>query len=150
MAMQKLTIGSIVTIAVIGLFVSALGAMTATLTLPNTATISASTGINIYSDPSCTTPVTSINWGTLTPGQQATQTFFVKNTGSVRVTLSMATGNWNPSTAQQYITVGWNYSGSILNAGSSIPVRFTLTISPTVSGITTFSFTINITCTEQT
>jgi hypothetical protein len=148
MAMQRATLGAVVAISVIGLVVSVLGALMATQTFNNTATIRAA-GVGVYSDGSCTSKVSSLSWGTLAPGESKTQTLYVKNEGSVSIVLSKSVGNWTPSGASSYITLTWNYNGSTLSAGNSIPVVFNLTVSQTISGITSFSFDITITGTEH-
>ncbi len=67
-------------IAVIGLVASVLGALVATQNLNNTATIKA-VGVGVYSNSQCTQPVSSIDWGVLTPGQTYTRVIYVKNMG---------------------------------------------------------------------
>lgn len=149
MAMQKIGLGTIVTIAIVGLVTSVLGALVATQTFNNTATIKA-IGVGVYTTSACTTRVTSLDWGTLASGESKTQTVYIKNEGSVTIVLSMTVGNWTPSNAQNYITVTWNRQSTTLTAGNVISASLTLSVSSSVSGITTFSFDITITGTEQT
>jgi hypothetical protein len=52
--------------------------------------------------------------------------------------------NWNPSNASDYISLSWDYGGQLVNPGELIPVIFTLSISESVEGITSFSFDITI------
>jgi hypothetical protein len=148
MAMQRITLGSVAAIAIIGLVTSVLGALFATQTFNNTASIK-TVGVGVYSDSACTTKVTSINWGTLSPGESRTQTIYVKNEGSVPIVLSMSVGNWTPSNAN-VITVTWNCQNSQLSAGASVQATLTLTVPTSISGVTSFSFQITITGTEQT
>jgi hypothetical protein len=56
----------------------------------------------------------------------------------------MNTTNWNPSTASNYMTLTWNYSGQSINTGAAVQVKLTLSLSANVTGITNFSFDINI------
>lgn len=148
MAMQRITFGAVVAIAIVGLAASVFGAMLATQTFSNTASINA-VGVGVYSDSACTMKVTSLNWGTLSPGESKTQTIYVKNVGSVPIVLSMTVGNWTPSNAG-VITVSWNRQGSTLSAGSSISAAITLTVPTSISGVTSFSFDITITGTGST
>lgn len=148
MAMQKITLGTVVAIAIVGLAASVFGAMFATQTFSNTAAINA-VGVGVYSDSACSIKVTSLNWGTLSPGESKSQTIYVKNVGSVPIVLSMSVGNWTPSNAG-VITVTWNRQGSTLSAGSSISATITLIVPPNISGVTSFSFDITITGTGNT
>ena len=147
MAMQKVTIGTVVVIAVMGLMVSALGALVAIRTVSNSGSVTA-VGVGLYSDIGCTTALSAISWGTVNPGDVKTYTIYVKNTGTVSVTLTMTTGNWNPSSASSYITLTWNQEKYVLPAGQVVQAVLTLSVSSSVSGVTTFSFDITITGTQ--
>ena len=46
--------------------------------------------VGIYSDAACTLNLTSIDWGNVYPGGSVSRTIYVKNTGNVPMTLSMA------------------------------------------------------------
>lgn len=147
MAMRKATMGAVLAIAAIGVLVSALGALVSTRTISNTGSIVA-VGIGVYSDSGCTTVLTSISWGALSPGGTATHTIYLKNNGTVPVTLTMATGSWNPTLASSYITLAWDKQNTVLAAGSSVPAVLTLTVSSGITGVTNFSFDVNITGTQ--
>jgi len=56
----------------------------------------------------------------------------------------MYTENWYPSNAADYISLSWDYGGQLVNPDELIPVIFTLSISGSVEGITSFSFDIVI------
>jgi hypothetical protein len=147
MAMQKATIGAIAVIAVLGVVMSTLGALTASRTFSNSGSISA-IGVGVYSDSGCTTVLSSISWGTINPGASATYTVYVKNNGTIPVTLTMTTGTWNPATASSYITLSWNIQNYVLPAGSSVQALLTLNVSPSTNGFTSFTFDITITGTQ--
>jgi uncharacterized repeat protein (TIGR01451 family) len=147
MAMQRATIGTVVVIAVMGLMVSALGALVATRTVSNSGSVTA-VGVGLYSDIGCTTALSAISWGTLNPGDVKTYTIYVRNEGTVSVTLNMTVGNWNPSSASSYITLTWNKQNTVLSAGSVATSVLTLSVSSSVSGVTSFSFDITITGTQ--
>ena len=143
MAMQKVTIGTVVVIAVMGLMVSALGALVAIRTVSNSGSVTA-VGVGLYSDIGCTTALSAISWGTLNPGDVKTYTVYVRNEGTVSVKLSMTVGNWNPLSASGYITLTWNKQNTVLSAGSVATSVLTLSVSSSVSGVTSFSFDITI------
>ena len=99
--------------------------------------------IGIYSDYGCTTPLTSLSWGTLEPGESQAIVCYIKNEGDTALTLSMYTSGWNPTEATDYLTLSWNY-GSPISPHTSVQVTFTLSVDESIEGITTFSFDVNI------
>lgn len=147
LAMQKITLGAVLAIAVAGMVVTALGALVASRTFSNVGNLKA-IGVGVYSNSGCTTAVSSIPWGVLEPGGTKTSIIYIKNEGTVRVRLSMTVGNWNPSSASNYITVSWNRESYTLDPGSVVQANLTLSVSSSISGITSFSFDITITGTE--
>jgi hypothetical protein len=99
----------------------------------------------VYSNSGCTTAITSISWGSIEAGNSASQTIYVKDTGGVAMTLSLAVSNWSPSTASTYINLTWTGQGQQISAGGSLAVTLTLTVSSsTPTSITSFSNAITI------
>lgn len=145
--MQKTTIGIVALLAIMSVIVSALGVLVATNTFSNSGTINV-VGVCVYSDSNCTTLLPSVGWGTVSAGSQATSTIYVKNNGTVPVTLTMATGSWNPGSASSYIGLTWNKQNTVLAAGSSVPAVLTLSVYSNITGITSFTFDITITGTQ--
>jgi hypothetical protein len=107
-----------------------------------------SIGVSTYSDPSTLNPISNINWGQLDAGDTTSKTIYVKNAGNGYMTLSLDTSNWYPSTAQNYITLNWNYAGIQLEPYQVIPVTLTLQVSPQINGVQSFNFEIVITGTS--
>ena len=103
-------------------------------------------GINVglYTDQACTIPVESIQWGTLEPGETANQTLYIRNEGDQKTTLTMTTSNWNPASSSSHISLNWNYTGQTLEVNQTIPVKFMLSISENIQGVTDFSFDITL------
>jgi len=136
-----------VALAVIALALTAttFAAITVTSNVSSTGTIGTSTpNIGVFSDSACTTAKSAISWGSLAAGASTTQTVYVKNTGNAAMTLSLSSNNWTPTGANTYITVSWDKQGQTLSAGQSTPAIITLAVSPSVTGITTFSNTITL------
>ncbi len=104
----------------------------------------ARSGIGVYSNKVCTTPMTTINWGSVSPGGTVTTTIYVKNRGDVSLTLSMQASNWNPTSANGPITITWNQEGKTLAPGQSTSATITLTVSANTTGFTSFSVQISI------
>jgi uncharacterized repeat protein (TIGR01451 family) len=134
----------VLTLAAFALATLTLAAINVSQNVSSSGTITTSPNIGVYSDSACTTNMTSINWGSVAAGGTATQTVYVKNTGTVSMTLSLAVSNWIPSGASTYITISWNQQGTQLSAGQSVAATITLTVSSSITGITSFSNTIAI------
>jgi hypothetical protein len=126
------------------LVVTTAGLLTTTQTLSSTGTIT-SVNLGVYSNSACTIPLTTINWGSVTPGSQATQTIYIKNTGNVAETLTMASNSWSPSNAGSYLTITWSPAQSNLAAGASTSATITLSASSGASALSTFNVNIVIT-----
>jgi len=108
--------------------------------------VTTSANLGVYSNSACTTPLSSINWGTLPVGGNITQTIYIKNTGvGLSLALNMGTSNWSPASADGPIILTWNQGGTRLQPGQSIAANLTLTVSPTITDVTNFNVQINIT-----
>jgi hypothetical protein len=140
---------AIVIIAITGLLVTitTLGALSDSLNMSLSGTV-ATVNVDAYTDSACTIPCTALNVGTLSPGGTTTQTIYIKNSGTIPVTLTMATGTWSPSNAGSYVTVSWNRANYVLAAGSSVSAVLTVTVASSVGSLTTFSCTVTITGAE--
>jgi hypothetical protein len=101
-------------------------------------------GVGVYWDLDCVNSVTSIDWGTIEPGFDKTVQVYIKNEGNSASTLSMYAENWSPASASSYMTLNWDYSGQSVNPDEIVAVTFTLTVSSSIQGITSFSFDIVI------
>lgn len=114
-----------------------------TVRIPSTANVH-SVGLTVWFDSGCTVPVSSIDWGVLAPGESRSLTIYVRSESNVPSTLKMETDKWNPPAAADYIALTWNYNGTWLQPQTIMPVTFTLTVSPLISNISSFSFDIVI------
>jgi hypothetical protein len=102
-------------------------------------------GVGIYWDKDCTNTTHSLSWGFINPNSNNNLTIFIRNERSSPLTLWLRTSNWTPSNASIYMTLTWNYSGQILKTNEVIPIQLSLTVSPTVIGISDFNFETTIT-----
>ena len=153
MAMQKLSMGAILAIAVTGMFLTLLasGILMAYQSVPASGTLAA-VNVGVYSDSGCTNNLTSIDWSFLRPGDAPTRIIYIKNNGTIPVKLNMTTANWSPSYAYgpSAITLTWDRENYVLNATLSVRAVLTLSVSSSISAnVTDFSFNIVITGTEQ-
>lgn len=146
MAMRKISTGAILALVAVGLVltVTTAGLLTVTQSVSSSGTITA-VNVGVYSDSGCTQNLTSISWGTISPGSSVAKTIYVKNTGNAQITLSMTTNSWSPTSANGPITLTWNKEATTLSVGASTAATLTLTVSSSISGITSFSFNIVIT-----
>jgi hypothetical protein len=113
-------------------------------TITNAGTVK-TVGVGVYWDQALTNPVSSISWGTIEPGLNVNKTVYIRNEGNTAATLSMETSNWSPASASSYMTLSWNYGGQTLAVNAVRQVTFTLAVSSSITGITSFSFDITIT-----
>jgi hypothetical protein len=152
MAKRKISITTaIVALIIIGivLTLNTFAAITTSTNVSSTGVVSTSANLGVYSNSGCTTSLSSISWGTLTPGGTTTQTIYVKNTSSgLSLTLSMTTTSWSPASANGPITITWNQQNTDLTPGQSVSATLTLTVSSSISDITSFSVQISITGTN--
>jgi hypothetical protein len=151
--MKKFWLISVTVIFLIAILSTSTYAAFGALTTSNSAATSArisTVNVGVYTDSACTKPVSAIVWGTLTAGNSANFTIYVKNTGNTRETLSMTTTAWAPTNVTQYITITWNQNNTALNSNQVAKSILTLIISPLIdSSITTFSNNMTITGTMQ-
>ena len=101
-------------------------------------------GIEVYIDSTKNNILTEINWGILEPNQIVTYNAYIVSISNSPINLFLSTTNWNPSNAEPYITLSWNYTGVVLQPNDEIPIIFTLQISPDTTEIDNFSFDIII------
>jgi len=99
-------------------------------------------GIGVYWDAGLTRRVNALDWNLLVPGSQKSFKVYIYNEGALPLTLSMSTSDWNPTTASNYMTLTWSYTGQKINAGATVPVTLTLTVSGSIIGINNFNFDI--------
>jgi hypothetical protein len=99
----------------------------------------------VYWDRGCTNLTSTLNWGTMEPNTTKNFTVYVKNTGTIPERLSMRTSNWNPTTAQKYVTLTWNREDTILDPASNITATFTLRVLSNVTNLVDFRFDITLT-----
>ncbi len=140
---ELIVASAVIALVLYTLALSVLASVQTSSTVSNVGTVR-SIGVGVYWDNECTDTVSSIDWGTLEPGQTVNKTVYIKNTSNVPVTLSMIKQNWNPSNASNYITCTWDSEGKSLNVNQVTPAVLTLSIRNNITGITDFSFDIVI------
>jgi hypothetical protein len=142
----QLTVAAIAITSVL-LTIAVLAALSDSTTIPVDGTIN-TVNVEAYSDSSCTQPVTTISLDNVSPGGSVSETIYIKNSGSVPVTLTMDTSGWSPVGASSYLTLSWNRQNDELAAGASVSATFTLTAESDTGSLTAFSCSMTITGTE--
>jgi hypothetical protein len=72
--------------------------------------------------------IEKLNWDEIKMNPVNT-TLYVKSVSNFRVTLNLFLTDWNPVEILDYLTISWDYNGTILNPGEIIPVTMTLSAS---------------------
>jgi hypothetical protein len=149
MSVPKIPLAIIALIMIaIALTATTYGAISINKNISTNGSIITSPNIGIYSDSSCTTNLSSIDWGPITPGTNVTKTVYVKNTGvGTSLTLAMSTSNWNPTSANGPITVTWDKQNLRLSPGQSATAVITLVASSAITDVDNFSVQILISAT---
>jgi hypothetical protein len=104
-----------------------------------------STGVGIYWDQACTNRTLSLKWGSIEAGSSYNLTVFIKNERNSAISLGLNTSNWTPFATSSYMFLNWNYTGQVFKTDEVIPIKLTLTVSPTIIDITDFNFETIIT-----
>jgi hypothetical protein len=137
------------TLALVGIVitVTVVAALSSSVTVPLSGTIS-TVNVEAYSDAACTHPVTELSLGNLNPGSSVSRTIYIKNSGTIPVTLTMTVSGWSPTGAGSYLSLSWNQQNHVLSAGASVSATLTLTAASSTGSLTTFSCNAVITGAE--
>jgi hypothetical protein len=101
--------------------------------------------IGVYWDSGCTNATSTIGWGMLSPGEPKNVTVYLRNEGNVALRSNLTVQNWVPTGSSSYIGLVWNRENQTVAVGSVVTAVLTLSVSPSITGITDFSFDIVIT-----
>jgi hypothetical protein len=146
--MPKFSSGLIIALATTGVFLTIVTAgIIATQTVASNGTVS-SVNVGVYTNSQCNQNCTSLTWGTIDPGDSTSKTVYVKNTGTVPITISMTTESWTPTNANNYLTLTWNRQNTVLDPGESTSATIILSVDSNTGSLTSFSFNIVITGAE--
>jgi hypothetical protein len=106
-------------------------------------------------------PLDAIDWsasGSITPGQKVNSPrIYLRNEGTAAITLTFSTSSWSfediegrplPGNRSAYFVLTWDYDNSSIAVNETRPITFSLSISPNISDVSTFSFDLSITSIE--
>jgi hypothetical protein len=105
--------------------------------------------LDVYTDAAATIRCTSIEWGALSPGDLASRTVYLKNSGNTAEVLNMTGVEWNPSPAGSVLTLSWNKEGTTLAAGAVMAATVSLYVPQETGSLTSFSLNIVISGSAQ-
>jgi hypothetical protein len=150
MAAQKVSTIFILAITLAGMIltVTAASVISVSEALPMRGAISA-INVGLYSDSQCSQKLTSVDWGTLSPGETLTKTIYIKNICNSPLTLRMTKTNWDPPEADGPISITWNKEGTTIYSGQTQQAVITLSVSSTINDITSFDVQVVITGTTK-
>jgi len=111
-------------------------------TVLNVSGVEIQENIGVYWDSACMQKVSSIDWGTIIPGQTRTITLYVRNEGNSTIQLVLATGSYNASIASNYISLDSGANNCGVRANETVLDMSTLTVSPLTRGISGFGFVL--------
>lgn len=144
--MENRIVAALVVAVVLGLCVGSIltfALMQWTRRISNIAVLK-TLGVGVFKDVNFTVSVTQIDWGIVEAGESKNFSAYIKNESNVPLTLVIHTEDWNPANASQFIGLAWDYDGHLISVDGFVPATFTLHVDSSVSGITSFSFTILI------
>ena len=82
--------------------------------VPSNGSTIITNNIEIYWDAQGINEVNNIDWGNSKPNFNITKLLYVKNISTNNVTLTMSSSNYYPVNIENYLTLNWNYSKSVL------------------------------------
>lgn len=106
--------------------------------------------VNGFLEAACTTPLTSLTWPPIAPGDTAFKLIYVNSTGTVPAVLNLTTVNWNPTYAKPLIMYAWDLEGVTILPNSILQANLTLTLAADMGNVTSFDFTAIINAEETT
>jgi hypothetical protein len=108
-----------------------------------------SIGVQVFDNSALTVECTDIDWGDLAAGASNAHTLWIKNNGTIPITLGIGAGDWVPLVAQQYVSSSWSYlSGTIVAPGANMQVTITITVNQYIVGVTDFTNNIYVIATQ--
>lgn len=95
--------------------------------LPSLGTIK-TIDVETYWDENLETKRETLDWGEIETGMSSNLTLYVKSTSNFVVTVNLTLTDWDPQNISDYLSITWDYNGTLLNPGDVIPVTLTLTV----------------------
>lgn len=98
--------------------------------------------VEVFWDRNCTQGVSSIDWGSLAPGETKTVSVYVQSKSNETCILILIPTGWNPPAAANYLELNQDYENKKIQPSEIVKVTLSLTVSASVAGVTNFAFNI--------
>jgi len=131
--------------------ISILLSKTTNLTVPSLGTVK-TIGVETYWDQNRENKTEEINWDEIWVGSSKNLTLYIQSVSNYKITINLNVTDWNPANISEYMTLSWDYNGTLFNPGETIQVTLTLSIPSSQSfvrylideKVQNFSFDIHI------
>ena len=100
---------------------------TSNFTLPSLGTVK-TIGVEVYWDQNLENKTETINWDEVWVGSSKNVTVYIRSISNSQIILNLNATDWNPTDVSDYMNLSWDYNGTLLNPGETIPVTLTLSI----------------------
>lgn len=100
---------------------------TSNFTLPSLGTVK-TIGVEVYWDQNLENKTETINWDEVWVGSSKNVTVYIRSISNYQIILNLNATDWNPADVSDYMNLSWDYNGTLLNPGETIPVMLTLSI----------------------
>ena len=100
---------------------------TSNFTLPSLGTVK-TIGVEVYWDQNLENKTETINWDEVWVGSSKNVTVYIRSISNSQIILNLNATDWNPTDVSDYMNLSWDYNGTLLNPGETIPVMLTLSI----------------------
>lgn len=105
--------------------------------------VHASNEFSVYDESMHT--ITSISWGSLAPGETKTITLYIENNIESPMTDIVAViAGFEPAEAEHNFTLSVAHEAFPLTYQEKMPIQVSLAVSPSIVGVTTFSFNVSL------
>jgi hypothetical protein len=98
--------------------------------------------VEVYWDRNCTQHVSSIDWGSLAPGDTKAVSVYVQNKSNETCLLTLTPTGWSPPAIANYLQLSQDYENKKIQPSEVVKVTQSLKVSASVAGVTDFSFNI--------
>jgi hypothetical protein len=78
-------------------------------------------------------------------GTTKTLTVYVRNEGTLSITLNKSLSNWNPTTLSSFLKLDWDYSNQALSPSTILKVVLSMSVAANTPATSSFSFDTTIT-----
>jgi len=120
MNIKRINKTSLILMLIIAVMSSALAMVIQTRIITNTGTIKFVGDFNVFSDSSCGTPLTAINWEQMNKGGTYSKIYYIKNTGSMGADTIYVF--WNVSELPTGFTLTMEWDGSPWSVNTKKPL----------------------------